>query len=192
MVIAAVLGGGLSSCASSAKKKAEELAKANQPPPLYAWDDTVTVTGPTAIRIELSEQKAYIYRGANAQPTAWTYLASGTSSHRTPTGTFWVMEKQADKSSNRYGVVVNSAGNVVNWDAKAGRSHVPAGGRFVGAPMPYWMRLTGYGIGMHAGQIPVPGKPASHGCIRLPAELAAKLFDVVDVGTKVTIAGQAP
>jgi lipoprotein-anchoring transpeptidase ErfK/SrfK len=53
--------------------------------------------------------------------------------------------------------------------------------------MPFWMRLTSTGIGMHAGVIPKPGEAASHGCIRLPKELAPVLFNVVDVGTTVTI-----
>ncbi len=183
----------LPSCAMNArleKQRQEELAKAQLPPPLFEWNDALQASGPTTIRIELAEQKAYISRGGQQQ--AWTYLASGRSSHATPTGTFWVMEKQQHKSSNRYGVIVNAAGEVVDGSATAGRERIPAGGRFVGAPMPYWMRLTGYGIGMHAGPIPNPGMPASHGCIRLPQDLAARLFEVVDVGTKVTIRGSAP
>ena len=32
-----------------------------------------------------------------------------------------------------------------------------------------------------------PGRPASHGCIRLPAKFAAKLFTVTKVGTPVMI-----
>ena len=58
---------------------------------------------------------------------------------------------------------------------------------YVPAPMPYWMRLTSYGIGMHGGLIPEPGKPASHGCIRMPKEFVPILFDSVVVGTPVTI-----
>jgi lipoprotein-anchoring transpeptidase ErfK/SrfK len=58
--------------------------------------------------------------------------------------------------------------------------------------MPYWMRLTGDGVGMHAGAIPQPGYPASHGCIRLPVVMAARLYDVVDVGTKVVVTHDAP
>ena len=58
--------------------------------------------------------------------------------------------------------------------------------------MPYWMRLTGGGIGMHAGLIPQPGLPASHGCIRLPREMAAKLYEVVDTGSKVVITYDSP
>ena len=53
--------------------------------------------------------------------------------------------------------------------------------------MPYWMRITSWGVGMHAGPIPDPGSPASHGCIRLPHEMARTLFSVVQIGTPVTI-----
>ena len=184
----------LSSCALNQRwmDKQAALAKAKAEaakPKLYDWQGDA-LTGPAALKIQLDEQKAYIYRGG--QSAGWTYLASGTASHKTPNGTFTVMEKKQQKSSNTYGVIVSSAGEVVDWDAKSGRERIPAGGRFVGAPMPYWMRLTSYGIGMHAGPIPHPGLPASHGCIRLPEELAAKLFEVVDVGTKVTITGTAP
>lgn len=64
---------------------------------------------------------------------------------------------------------------------------VPAGGRFIGARMPYWMRITGYGVGMHAGPIPHPGSPASHGCIRLPSSMAETIFQNASVGSRVTI-----
>lgn len=51
--------------------------------------------------------------------------------------------------------------------------------------MPYFMRLNCLDFGMHAGR--VPNYPASHGCIRLPAEVAEKIFSEVPVGTVVTI-----
>jgi lipoprotein-anchoring transpeptidase ErfK/SrfK len=171
---------------AKAKEQARAQAEAIQ---MFDWKGD-NLTGSMAVKIVLSEQKAYLYRGG--QEAGWTYLASGTASHPSPTGTFRVIEKKADKSSNLYGIIVNSAGNVVDWDAKAGRESVPRGGRFIGAPMPYWMRLTSRGVGMHAGAIPQPGYPASHGCIRLPKEMAAKLFEVVKVGTPVTITGRAP
>jgi len=39
---------------------------------------------------------------------------------------------------------------------------------------------------MHAGVN--PGRPASHGCIRLPAKFAARLYGVTQVGSTVLIA----
>jgi lipoprotein-anchoring transpeptidase ErfK/SrfK len=158
-------------------------------PPLYQWNGD-SAAGPATINVVLNEQKAYIYRGG--QEVGWTYVASGRAGHDTPTGTFCVQEKKSQKSSETYGVIENSAGQVIDWDAMAGRESIPSGGRFVGAPMPHWMRLTGSGIGMHAGVIPHPGSPASHGCIRLPAAMAATLYDVVDVGSKVVVTHDAP
>jgi hypothetical protein len=197
-LVAMMFGSVLSSCALNEgwRERQAELSRARlaaaaeaSTPPLFDWRGDL-IAGPPMVNIVLNEQKAYIYRGG--QEAGWTYLASGTSAYSTPTGTFRVLEKQEKKSSNRYGVIVNAAGNVVDSDAKAGREAIPRGGRFVGAPMPYWMRLTSYGIGMHAGPIPQPGLPASHGCIRLPAEMAAKLFEIVEVGTPVVITGHAP
>ena len=51
--------------------------------------------------------------------------------------------------------------------------------------MPFFMRLNCLDFGMHAGV--VPNYPASHGCIRLPASAAEKLFAELPVGTVVTI-----
>ena len=50
-----------------------------------------------------------------------------------------------------------------------------------------WMRVTTYGVGMHAGEIPRPGEAASHGCIRLPRDFVPKLYQVTKIGTPVTI-----
>jgi ankyrin repeat protein len=52
-------------------------------------------------------------------------------------------------------------------------------------PMPYFMRLNARDFGMHQGH--VPGYPASHGCIRLPSDMARRLFREIPVGTLVTI-----
>ena len=150
---------------------------------LYEWNDDGG-PGSLKIRINLNAQRAYFTRGG--RPVGWSYVATGRPGHDTPVGSFRVTEKLVDKNSNRYGKIVNELGQTIDHDASPG-DPVPAGGRYVGAPMPYWMRLTGYGIGMHGGNIPQPGQPASHGCIRLPKPLAPKLYHAVVVGTPVTI-----
>jgi lipoprotein-anchoring transpeptidase ErfK/SrfK len=53
------------------------------------------------------------------------------------------------------------------------------------ARMPYFMRLSCGNFGLHAGSL--PGYPASHGCVRLPAENAKKLFALLPIGTEVVI-----
>jgi lipoprotein-anchoring transpeptidase ErfK/SrfK len=52
-------------------------------------------------------------------------------------------------------------------------------------PMKYFLRLSGMSFGLHVGQL--PGYPASHGCVRLPEEVAKLLFEKATVGTSVTI-----
>ena len=53
------------------------------------------------------------------------------------------------------------------------------------APMPHMQRIDQYGIALHAGHN--PGHPASHGCVRLPKQFAARLFSATGVGTPVLI-----
>jgi len=150
---------------------------------LHRWQDDGG-PGKVTIRISLPDQIAEFERGG--RPIGWCYVATGKEGHGTSPGTYRIMEKIVDKYSNLYGWIEDEFGNVVDEDARA-RDRVPEGMVYVPAPMPYWMRLTTYGIGMHGGFIPEPGKPASHGCIRLPKEFVPILFDSVDVGTPVTI-----
>ena len=63
---------------------------------------------------------------------------------------------------------------------------IPAGVRFEGSPMPYWMRIVG-AIGMHQGPIPEPGSPASHGCIRMSRLVAAQFFENAEIGMPVRV-----
>jgi hypothetical protein len=66
---------------------------------------------------------------------------------------------------------------------------VPRGGKFVPAPMRYFMRFH-EADGMHAGYL--PGYPASHGCVRMPEQLAIAFYRALDVGTPVTVFGRTP
>ncbi len=84
-------------------------------------------------------------------------ISSGTAKNPTPTGIFPILGKKKFHRSIKYD----------------------------NAPMPFMQRLDRFGIALHAGHL--PGRPASHGCIRLPGEFAAKLYRVTDVGTRVLI-----
>jgi lipoprotein-anchoring transpeptidase ErfK/SrfK len=117
-------------------------------------------------------------------------VATGKASHPTPKGSYEIIEKKKDHKSNLYGRIVSGEGQTVVSDADTRAHSVPEGGRFVGAPMPYWMRLTTTGVGMHVGY--VPGRPASHGCIRLKRDVAVQLFDILDLGSPVAIDDVAP
>ena len=53
------------------------------------------------------------------------------------------------------------------------------------AKMPFFLRLSCSAVGLHAGVL--PGYPASHGCVRLPPDVAKKLFEIIPRGTTVVI-----
>lgn len=53
------------------------------------------------------------------------------------------------------------------------------------SPMPFFQRLSCGDFGFHQGS--VPGYPASHGCIRVPAGNAGRLFGITDLGDRVDI-----
>jgi hypothetical protein len=89
-------------------------------------------------------------------------ISSGRRGHGTPTGTFPILEKARFHRSNIYS----------------------------DAPMPFMQRLTWGGVALHAGYN--PGRPASHGCIRLPAGFARILFQATRVGGIVTVTRGAP
>jgi hypothetical protein len=150
---------------------------------MYVWHDDGG-PGRISVRISLSDQIAEFERGG--REIGWCYVATGKEGHGTASGNYKIMEKIEDKYSNRYGWIEDEFGNVTDGDAKP-TDRVPKGMVYVPAPMPFWMRLTSYGIGMHGGLIPEPGKPASHGCIRMPKEFAPILYEAVDIGTPVTI-----
>jgi hypothetical protein len=57
---------------------------------------------------------------------------------------------------------------------------------YSGAPMPYMQRLTWSGIALHQGVL--PGRPASHGCIRLPESFANFLWNTTKMNTRVVVA----
>ena len=83
--------------------------------------------------------------------------STGTEKNPTPTGIFEVLQKKRMHHSRKYD----------------------------NAPMPFMQRIDKWGIALHAGHN--PGRPASHGCIRLPSKFAAKLYGVTDLGTTVLI-----
>lgn len=156
---------------------------------MYEWHGD-GVQGAPSIIIYLDQQKADFYRGK--EKVGWTYIASGTSSHPTPSGSFHVQEKVPNKVSNLYGTLVDANGDVVDSDFNAMKETLPEGCQFRPARMPMFMRLTGDGVGMHVGKIPKPGRAASHGCIRLPRDMAEKFYANVSIGTPVTIHAETP
>ena len=85
-------------------------------------------------------------------------MSSGSKGRETPAGIFSVIQKVEDHYSNLYD----------------------------DAYMPHMQRITWSGIALHGGVL--PGYPASHGCVRLPFDFAARLFDATAMGMRVIVA----
>lgn len=141
------------------------------------------VSGQPSIQIHLGEQRAYFYKGD--QLVGVSLLSTGREGHQTPAGRFSVIEKDKDHRSSEYGDYVEAATHrVAKSNVKNGEDPKPPGTTFLGAPMPNFLRITG-GVGLHAGYL--PGVPASHGCIRMPAFMAKNFFDNAPLGTPVSV-----
>lgn len=137
----------------------------------------------SSIKIDLATQRGLLMNGDDV---VMDYpICSGVASRPTPTGTFYILEKIVDKSSNKYGTMVDAEGDTVTRNAEVGKDPVPEGGRFVGAPMRYWMRLTNDGVGHHIG--PVKRYRASHACIRGPSATMPVVYSKVKTGTRVDV-----
>ena len=146
------------------------------------WDGD-SLLGPTAIHIVRAEQKAYFYKGG--QLAGVTPVSTGSSKYTTSPGNFTVSQKAVDYFSRTYGTIIDLAtGTVGNDDADSRKDKPGPGQKFVGSPMPHFLRFN-HGVGMHAGHL--PGYAASHGCVRLPADMAKKFFENAEIGTRVIV-----
>ena len=120
-------------------------AEKNYPKTYKTWKDDAlyksTPAGLTRIEISLSKQRAIIYKG---DEVIYDYpISSGKKDFPTKPGDFKILEMQeAEKRSNLYGKIYNAEGKVINYDADINEDEVPEGGRFEGALMRYWMRIT--------------------------------------------------
>lgn len=121
----------------------------------YFWDEEGVPQGRIRIVVDLARDLLYVYRGGGELARA--KIIQGDVDKPTPTGSFPILEKDADHYSNLYG----------------------------GAPMPYMLRLTWDGIAIHGSD--VAEENATHGCIGLPEEFAALLFRAVRKGDPVLV-----
>lgn len=85
-------------------------------------------------------------------------VATGVPGHLTPMGVFSVIERDRYHHSNIYD----------------------------NAPMPFMERITWSGVALHEGV--GLGHQASHGCIRMPHDFAARLWQLQTMGMRVIIA----
>ena len=121
----------------------------------YAWNGEGAPEGPTTIVVDLAVQRLYVYRaGVEIGRSSLIY---GADEKPTPTGTFPILQKNADHVSNIYD----------------------------GAPMPYMLRLTWDGVAIHGSE--VDEEYATHGCVGIPEPFAEILFAEAKLGDRVLV-----
>ena len=108
-------------------------------------------------RVVISLSDQMAYLYRGDELVAVSTISSGKDSKPTPTGIFEVLAKEPMHHSKKY----------------------------ENAPMPFMQRIDQYGVALHGGSL--PGYAASHGCVRLPAKFAAKLYRVTELGSTVVI-----
>jgi lipoprotein-anchoring transpeptidase ErfK/SrfK len=133
--------------------------------------------------VSLSRQRVYVMAGQDVAIDS--PVSSGKRAGMTPTGDFTIVQKDKDHRSNVYGNFVDAHGRVVRAGVSSVIDSAPSGTHFEGAPMSFFMRITWEGVGLHVGIL--PGYAASHGCIRLPRDVAQATFVKVRVGTPVRV-----
>ena len=116
----------------------------------------------SSVRILVSLPEQKAYVFKGGEFVASSPVSTGRKGYETPVGTFPILQKKVHHRSTTYD----------------------------NAPMPYMQRLTWSGVALHAGH--VTGRPASHGCIRLPRSFAKKLYGMTNFATRVTITRQRP
>jgi lipoprotein-anchoring transpeptidase ErfK/SrfK len=115
-----------SATASATKHRDLSIAAkaARLSPGQYVWAPKAPATGRLMLVIDLSTQRALLYR--NGVAIAASTVSTGSRGRETPRGAFTILQKKVHHRSRTYD----------------------------DAPMPYMQRLTWKGVAMHAGRNP--------------------------------------
>lgn len=132
------------------------------PPPAMIEPPAVQSALQSGTLIVISKKTQQMFVFQDGALWGTSRISTGKRHHATPSGVFPIIEKQRFHRSNIYS----------------------------GAPMPFMQRLTWEGIALHAGY--VPGYPASHGCVRVPAEFARALYKLTRASATTVVIGDAP
>jgi hypothetical protein len=110
------------------------------------------------LQIVVSIANQHVTLYSNGIHVAQGPISTGIPGKPTPTGVFSIIQKDRFHHSNLYS----------------------------NAPMPFMERITWSGVALHEG--PLPGYPASHGCIRMTHDFAVRLWRVAKLGVRVIVA----
>ncbi|MGA3171659.1 MAG: L,D-transpeptidase family protein [Chthoniobacteraceae bacterium] len=163
-------------------KPAQELIYRQAPPRTTPRVLAMMTQDNSHVLVSISKQRVYLMVGD--QIGIDSPISSGKAGHETPTGNFSVIEKDPDHRSSIYGAFCDSQNRIVRAGVSLEIDSAPSGTHFIGAPMLWFCRFYD-GVGLHIGIL--PGYPASHGCVRLPAEIAPLIYNKVKVGTPVVV-----
>ncbi len=119
--------------------------------------DTGPAIPPGQLHIMISIKSQRVAVYSDGILAAKSNVSTGVPEHPTPTGVFSIIQKNRHHRSNIYS----------------------------GAPMPFMQRITWSGIALHQGVL--PGRPASHGCIRLSADFAQRMWKRTRLGARVIV-----
>jgi hypothetical protein len=161
------LGTGVASLRGTLAQAAEQAAAGaspaeQQPSPQPPPSKTVSQLLQSGVVITVSLSSQTMHVFRDGVLWRSSPVSTGKKGKRTPTGVFAILQKKRYHRSNLYS----------------------------NAPMPWMQRLTWGGIAIHAGSL--PGYPASHGCIRLPAEFASELFKITDMASTAVVIVDEP
>jgi hypothetical protein len=110
------------------------------------------------LQVVVSISSQHVTLYSNGVQVTESPVSTGIPGKPTPTGVFSIIQKDRFHRSNLYS----------------------------NAPMPYMERITWSGVALHEG--PLPGYPASHGCIRLTHDFAVRLWAIARLGVRVIVA----
>lgn len=132
--------------------------------------------GTTFAEVDLSQQHMWYVKDGTIQLETDVVTGEPIPEKITPEGVYTILEKSLNETL-------------------VGATNPATGQPSYRTPVDYWMRVTWTGIGFHdanwqssfggtRNQIPGVG---SHGCINMPVDQAAALYNMIEVGTPVII-----
>lgn len=155
----------------------ETLFFQNQNP---AGIDAAQLTGRKRIDVSIGEQMMRVYQGDTL--VLESYISTGLTPNDTEVGNFHVRIKFEEQTMAGF---TNGTGEVVGL---AGGEGEQTGDRYEVSDVPHVMYINYEAEALHGAYWHNNfGQKMSHGCINLPLDVAAYMFDFAPLGTAVTV-----
>jgi lipoprotein-anchoring transpeptidase ErfK/SrfK len=155
----------------------EALFFQNQNP---AGIDAAQLTGRKRIDVSIGEQMMRVYQGDTL--VLESYISTGLTPNDTEVGNFHVRIKFEEQTMAGF---TNGTGEVVGLDGGEGEQ---TGDRYEVSDVPHVMYINYEAEALHGAYWHNNfGQKMSHGCINLPLDVAAYMFDFAPLGTAVTV-----